>query len=51
MHAAFGAESLDDVPALHRWQASRFIQFFDAKLIPLPRIPGSEDTTRSSERA
>ena len=36
MHAAFGAERLSGVPALHRWQAARFVQFFDAGLIPLP---------------
>jgi len=36
MHAAFGASSLREVPALHRWQAGRFVQLFDARLIPLP---------------
>jgi len=41
MHAAFGADSLDDVPALHRWQAGRFVQFYDAKLIPLPTAPAA----------
>jgi len=36
MAVAFSARSLSDIPALHRWQAGRFIQLFDARLIPLP---------------
>jgi hypothetical protein len=38
MHAAFDANGLSEIPALHRWQASRFVQLFDAKLIPLPQV-------------
>jgi hypothetical protein len=41
MHAAFGVKSLQKVPALHRWQAERFVQLYDAKLIPLPTIPAA----------
>jgi hypothetical protein len=38
MHAAFGVDSLADVPALYRRLASEFIQFFDARLLPLGEI-------------
>ncbi len=43
MAVAFDAKSLDEIPKLHRWQASRFIQFFDAHLIPLPVIPAAPE--------
>ena len=36
---AFGCDSLDGVPLLYREQAERFIQFFDAGLIPRPELP------------
>jgi len=36
MHAAFGASGTHEVPALYRGQAERFVQLFDAGLIPLP---------------
>ena len=36
--AAFSAEDMDGVPPLYRWEASQFIQFFDAGLIPQPKV-------------
>ncbi len=41
MAVAFGARGLSDIPALYRGQAERFIQLFDARLIPLPTVPAS----------
>jgi hypothetical protein len=38
MHEAFNAETLTDVPTLLRPRVEQFIQFFDAKLIPCPKI-------------
>ena len=40
MHAAFGAADIADVPILLRPRAAQFIQFFDAKLIPLSAVLG-----------
>ena len=39
-HAAFGAESLEQVPAHWRLEAARFIELFDAYAIPKPVLPG-----------
>jgi len=36
--AAFGCASFRDVPALYRGEAGRFIELFDAGLIPLPSL-------------
>ena len=36
MAAAFGVKELSGIPALYRGQAERFIQLFDALLIPRP---------------
>jgi len=36
MAVAFGAHNLRAVPLLHRPRAAQFIQFFDARLIPMP---------------
>jgi hypothetical protein len=38
MHVAFGIESPDDAPALLRQRVKEFIQFFDAGLIPEPKL-------------
>ena len=38
MALAFDVHSPESVPALHRGQAQRFVQFFDAGLIPLPTV-------------
>lgn len=35
---AFDCSSLSGVPPLYRWQAERFIQFFDVGLVPLPTV-------------
>jgi hypothetical protein len=42
MHAAFGAESLNKVPALYRQEAERFVMLFDAGAIPCPVLPTGE---------
>ena len=42
MAVAFDVHDADQVPALHRWEAKQFVQLFDAKLIPLPKV---EDVT------
>ena len=39
MKIAFGADSLEEVPAMYRLEVKRFVQFFDAKLIPNPLSP------------
>lgn len=39
LHAAFGVNSVDDVPALLQQRAREFLWFFDAKLIPKPALP------------
>lgn len=36
LHLAFGADGLDAIPALYRWEARQFVQFFDAGLISEP---------------
>ena len=38
MAVAFDVHALRDIPALHRWQAARFVQLFDAQLIPMPAV-------------
>ena len=38
IHVAFDAISIDEVPALYRWQAERFIQLFDARVIKLEDV-------------
>jgi len=38
MATAFRVCSIEQVPALYRWQAERFVQFFDAGLIPLAAL-------------
>ena len=40
MHAAFDASDIADVPILLRPRAEQFVQFFDAKLIPLSAVLG-----------
>ena len=40
LHEAFGADGLDGVPPLYRWEAAQFVQLFDAGLIPEPTWPG-----------
>jgi len=37
--AQVGASELDGVPPLYREQAERFVQFYDAGLIPCPEVP------------
>jgi hypothetical protein len=39
MACAFGVTDISEIPALYRWQAERFVQLFDAKLIPNPIAP------------
>ena len=41
LHEAFGADGLDGVPPLYRWEAAQFVQLFDAGLIPEPVLPES----------
>jgi len=38
MAVAFNVHSVDEVPALHRWQARRFVALFDAGQIPKPEL-------------
>jgi hypothetical protein len=38
MAEAFRVHDLTELPALYRWQAERFIHFFDAGLIPCPVV-------------
>jgi hypothetical protein len=45
MATAFDVQDLNGVPVLYRWQAERFVQFYDAGLIPLP---ASDSPTRSA---
>lgn len=45
MAAAFGTETLSGVPALLRPRAQQFIQLFDAGLIPLDAVLGTEATS------
>ena len=45
MHAAFNAADISEVPLLLRPRAEQFIQFFDAALIPLTAVLGSEVTS------
>ena len=47
MHAAFGAADISGVPILLRPRAEQFIQFFDAKLIPLDAVLKSVDEVAS----
>ena len=47
MHAAFGATGISGVPILLRPRAEQFIQFFDAKLIPLDAVLKSVDEVAS----
>lgn len=35
---AFGVNALSGVPPLFQWHAKRFVQFFDAGLIPCPTV-------------
>ena len=38
MAAAFGVNELAKVPALHRLEAARFVELFDAKALPLEKV-------------
>ena len=40
MSAAFGVDSMERVPILHRPRVEQFIQFFDARQIPLAVVRG-----------
>ena len=55
MAIAFGVHSLEDIPIMYRPRADQFIQFFDAKLIPLSAVgrklcsPPSANTIRDRD--
>ncbi|MGQ0721054.1 MAG: pentapeptide repeat-containing protein, partial [Candidatus Eiseniibacteriota bacterium] len=38
MAAAFGVKDIAEVPALHRSEAARFVELFDAKALPLEKV-------------
>ena len=38
MHVAFGVNSIDEIPEMHRLEVERFVMFFDQKLIPRPVV-------------